>query len=64
MSQQQTVKNQEEYVRIHARLRDLGELLKLHLKHYHINLESVKHRTNRNHIPNPQCQKPAPVPSR
>ena len=37
--------------RIHDKLRDPGELLKLHLKHYHMNLENFKRRTSCLKIP-------------
>ena len=37
--------------RIHARLRKKDELLKLHLKHYHMTLPNFKRRTSHLQIP-------------
>ena len=37
--------------KIHARLNDNAELLKLHLKHYHMNLENFKRRTSALRLP-------------
>ena len=38
--------------KIHARLRDNGELLKIHLKHYHMTTDNFKRRTTQLKIPN------------
>ena len=63
--------------KIHEKLRDKAELVKLHLKHYHLNTQNFKKRTSALKIPKdiidmweevvkecPACQKNAPAPER
>ena len=47
--------------RIHARLSDKSELLKLHLKHYHLSLENFKRRTSQLQLPQEIYRKYAEV---
>ena len=63
--------------KIHARLRDKAELVKLHLKHYHMKPKNFKRRTSALKCPKdiydlyeevvgecPACQKHVPAPER
>ena len=63
--------------RIHERLRNPAELLKLHLKHYHMTTEQFKFRTSQLQLPRDiielydktvksciVCEKSKPVPQR
>ena len=63
--------------KIHARLRDKAELVKLHLKHYHMKSKSFQKRTSALKCPKdiydlyeevvkecPACQKHVPAPER